>query len=866
MSEADRQPLGDGWYNTSCNACFNVCAIRVRVKDGKIVELKGDHRIPSSQGKVCGKSMARIADLYNPKRVTRPLRRTNPEKGLNIDPKWKEISWEEALDEVVERLKRIREDDPRKLVVSNFDLCNAFISMAFGAAFGTPNYEFYPVSCGNGLHTVFFLTLGTINSEIDLERCNYIMLWGSQLGHGVNNNPLEAIRYMADARRRGAKLIVVDPICGQAAAKADEWIPIRPGTDAALALAMVNVLINELKIYDREYIKNRTNGPYLVAADGRYIRHADSGKPLIWDEALGDALPYDAPGLSAPAIEGIYEVNGVSCRPAFDLLAEHVRVGYPLEKVEKITTVPAETIRRIAGEFAEASQIGSTIEIEGQTLPFRPAALEFKRGINHHKNGFFNSFSLQLLNILVGNLNMPGGLLGTNANGPLGYWTMFAGRDGMVTSSIFDAVSGGRGTFACFMSPYPPNPVSKPESLNLRQLLPLSAFIPGTCAFTIQDPDRFKIPYQPSMMIHCRTNMVLSNNDPKFQADMLKKLDFIVSFAVRIDETCEFADIVLPETHDFEKRWFFPSNQPAGFQKPGTGTWYYQTVQPVVTPPHGVRNWIDVMMEIAERVGILGEANEELNRILGLGVYDKLALKPDIRYDIEEIHDRTVQLFALMNGVEATEDLLTDKIPVLQGPEKELEECFPGAFTDARVPLYLEHLIDVGERIHQVTRQIGMDWWDVSCYRPLADWRPCPAHEDGSGEYDLFVLSSRLPLHGQSNSADNPWIDDICRHNRLDYNILLNSETALRKGIRDGDLIWIESRTGKVKGKVRVTGAVHPEAVGILGGHLGQWAREKTFAKGKGIHINSLVAHDWEMVETITGQLDTCAKVKIYKA
>ena len=99
----------------------------------------------------------------------------------------------------------------------------------------------------------------------------------------------------------------------------------------------------------------------------------------------------------------------------------------------------------------------------------------------------------------------------------------------------------------------------------------------------------------------------------------------------------------------------------------------------------------------------------------------------------------------------------------------------------------------------------------------------------------------------------------------MDYNILLNNETAARKGIRDGDLVWVESKTARVRGKVRVTGAVHHETLGILGGHLGQWAKEKTIARGKGVHINSLVAHDWDMVGTITGQLDTCARVKIYK-
>lgn len=854
----------DAWIPTSCNACFNVCAIRVHRKDGKIIDVKGDPDVESSRGKICGKSKSRIADMSNPDRLLHPLKRTNPEKGLGVDPKWVEISWGEALDTVVEKLAEVKRHDPRELIVSTFDLCNFAISQSFGVAFGTPNYEFFPVSCGNGLHTVFFLTLGNLNAEIDLERCNYIMLWGSQLGHGVNNNPLEAIRHMAEARRRGAKLVVVDPICGHAAAKADEWVPIRPGTDGALALGMINVMVNDLGIYDESYLQFKTNAPYLVDDSGHYVRDDSSQKPLVWDNDKGAAVAYDA-NAKAPALKGTFTVGEKPCHPAFDILMEDIKKNYPLEKVEEITTVPKETIARIAKEFGEAAQIGSTIEFGGETLPFRPAALEFKRGITHHKNGFFNCFSLQLMNIMVGNLNMPGGMVGTNPHGPMGYWSMFPGKDGLLTSDVYQKASGGRDSFACFMIPYPPNPVSPPTSLNLRELLPLSGFIPGTNAFTIHDPEKFHIPYTPRAMIISRTNMVLSNNDPKFQAEMLKKLEFILCFSTTIDETTEFADIVLPEAHDFERYWFFPANHAAGFQKPGPGNWYFQGIQPVVDPPDGVRNWLDVMMDIAQRLDILPGLNAELNRMTGLVMNEELALSPDIKYSAKEVHNREVALYAMLCGIEATPELLTEKTPVVMGPAKTPMESFAGAFGDVRVPVYLEHLIGVKEDVARVTREIGMDWWDLSHYDPVARWRPCPAHEEDGGEFDLYVMSSRLPLHGQSISANNPWVDDICTRSRLDYNILLNTRTAKEKGIKDGDIIWVESKIARVKGKVRVTGAVHHETVGILGGHMGQWAKGKTISRGKGIHINSLVAHDWNMVGTLTGQLDTCARVKVYK-
>jgi len=389
--------------------------------------------------------------------------------------------------------------------------------------------------------------------------------------------------------------------------------------------------------------------------------------------------------------------------------------------------------------------------------------------------------------------------------------------------------------------------------------------LPGNAAFPISDPEKFRIPYKPEMMILCRQNMLVTNNDPKAQEAMLKKLDFILMFAIKIDETSEMADIILPEAHDFEKHWFFPANPPAGFQKPGPGDWYYQTVQPVLDPPQGVRNWIDVMIELAERVGILPELNTEMNKMLLFGVNEEMELDLNTRYSIEELSQKGAELFAMMSGQEVTPELFTEKMPVIQGSKKELDESFAGPFMEGRVPIYLEHFIDVAASVKKVTEELGMTWWDTSHYTPLIEWKPCPAHESDSLEYDLYATSSRLSLHGHSISADNPWVDDICRHNRLDYNILLNTETGNKKGIKDGDAVVVESKAGKVKGKVRLTGCVHHETVGVLGGPLGQWAKHKKIAKGKGIHFNSLASFDWDHVGTVTGQLDNCAKVKIHK-
>jgi len=855
---AKEQRTDEAWVPTTCYGCFPSCAIQVHRKDGKLVGSRGDPQVYSSYGKCCGKSLVRVADLYHPNRVTKPMIRTNPEKGIGVDPKWKEISWEEAMDMVVERLEKLHKDDPRKLVMASMDMNNHYYQYALTKAFGSPNYAWYSATmCGGGLHTVYFVTLGTINSEPDADRCNYFVQWGSQYGLGANNNPIVGIREMADARKRGAKLVVVDPICSHAAAKADEWIPIIPGSDGALGLGVANVMVNDLGIYDAEYLKKGTNAPYLIQEDGHYVRDGATEKPLVWDAGEGAAKVYDDETIQDDALEGSYEVDGKKCRPAFELFKEHLK-KYPADKVGEITGIPEETVRRFAKEFAEAAQVGKTIQYEGHTLPHRPACIETKRGGTQHKNGFWNVYSIILPNILVGAMNVPGGLLGTHPQGPFGMWKITESKDGLIVTDVCDVM----GDITDFITPYPPQEVKPPESLELMELIPCSGFRNSMPIMSLNDPAKVSIPYDPEFLVIFRFNPMMSMMDPKTVGETLKKMKFILSFAWQIDETNEFADLVIPDLHDLEQWWPFPANLPAGFISPGPGPWYGQIHQPTVDPPEGLRHWAEFMMDVWDRLGLLPEVNGLINLKSGLAGAERHALEPDKKYTTEEIAKKTV--CALTGDEEFDPDTFKDSAAV-HFYDKTPEEAFPACFWKARVPIYFEHFIDVGKDVEKVTGELGMDWWDTSYYHPMPEWHPCRSHEQGDDEYDLYISFSKAPLLAHTTTMENPWADDIVKRNPLDYSVLLHTSYAEKKGIKDGDMVWVESDVNRVKGKVRVTECVHPKVVGGFG-IGGRWGREKNVSRGKGVHFNSLIKFGWDMIDTLSGQIDYCAKVKVYKA
>jgi anaerobic selenocysteine-containing dehydrogenase len=173
------QPKEDVWIKSTCFMCWNTCGIRVNRADGVIVKIEGQPDCPQNWGKTCAKGNSGFMSLYDPNRVLYPMRRTNPEKGYGVDPKWERISWEEALNLLTEKLKKIRAEDPRKLVASTFDTRgqSGVFFAAWSAAFGTPNHwgggaQYF---CGNGFHPVTYLTHGTWFGEPDVHHCRYLM-------------------------------------------------------------------------------------------------------------------------------------------------------------------------------------------------------------------------------------------------------------------------------------------------------------------------------------------------------------------------------------------------------------------------------------------------------------------------------------------------------------------------------------------------------------------------------------------------------------------------------------------------------------------------------------------------------------------
>jgi len=849
----DRQAAGeiweDVWVPTACDMCYNVCSIRVHRVNGVAVKIEGIPEAPPNYGKLCAKGNAALMNLYNAHRVTSPLLRTNPQKGIGVDPKWKQISWDEAMNLLVEKLRAARLKDPRTLVAATFDRSSYFLLRAFMAAFGSPNVTNTSAGffCGNGVHPVAFTITGSNDVHPDLGLCNYLLIFGSSHGFVAQQNAMGLAREMAKARMRGMKLVVVDPVCSHAASKADEWIPIRPGTDTAFALSLMNVLVNELGRYDVAYLKQYTNSTYLVRPDGHYLRDPKDGTPMVWDMlngragALGAVEPKDA------ALEGSFQLEGVKATPAFQLFKEHLR-SYAPEKASEITTIPAATIRRVAGELVEAARLGSTINLEGHEFPFRPAAACWYRGISAHKHGMLNGMSIAHINLLLGAVDVPGGLINSAAAGP--NWGPKEGRDGLLVA--------GNPYTNTHMSPVPPRKVKQPESLELVELFPVSVYARTMLWLGVLYPEKFGLTYGPEVFIQCRTNLMATAGDPEVMGEALKRVPFMVSFADHHNETTEFADLLLPDSHALERLvpvvfnpYIHYNNAPLP-----DDDWCFNFQQPVVKPMGQARYWMEVLLEAAERLDLLPDLYTAFNAAAHLEV--DVRLDPSRKYTWEEICDRWLKSYC---GQEHGLNYFQEHGYCKLG-KRTVEQSYPRIFHKGRIPLYLEHFIGAGEDVKQFTEKHNIPW-DTSDYIPLTEWRPCPAHSESPAEYDLFVVNQKVPFLTLTITGENPWLVELAHRSGKVFNVGMNAATGRGKGIVEGDEIELETPSGKkFRAIARLTEGIHPECLAVPA-ILGRWVTSNDSARGKGVHFNSLLEYNVDRLDTLSSALDACVKVRV---
>ena len=478
----------DAVVPSMCEMCVWRCGLHAKISNGRIMKLDGNPASSHSMGKLCARGQSGFMNTYDPDRVLYPLIAV----GGRGSGRFRKASWDEALDYVADKMTAIKDSyGPQAMVFSSTHNLSQVQFENLLNGYGSPNYGTQRSLCFNAMVTAFLLTYGVEEPARNYKFAEYIILTGRNLMEAISTS--ETFQ-LTEAISRGAKLVVLDPRFTKTAAKADEWIPIRPGTDLAFHLAMMNVIATE-QIGNCEFVK-------------KYI---------------------------------------VGCEELPQAVAE-----YTPEWAAEITGVPADTIRRIAREFASHGH----------------------RSLAHpgwRTSNFINSFqterAIAALNAMVGNV--------------------FDTGEGCL---ITDTASEGAGLGKPPQPPYPRASALRLDGVPWQfPLVPLKLGI----FQNIRDAILSGQPYQAHGWFISRQNPIHSLPDRAKTIEAFNKMDFIVNVDIIMNDTAWFSDVVLPEASYLER--YDPLHVVDG------KVWLRQ---PVIEPLGEAKSALWIYKQLGERLGL----------------------------------------------------------------------------------------------------------------------------------------------------------------------------------------------------------------------------------------------------------------------
>lgn len=472
-----------------CGFCGGSCLVDLHLQDGKIVKVEGNKTLPFSDGRLCVKGAALKQATYSPDRLLYPMKRV----GNRGEGRFERISWEEALDIIVEKMEDTKEKYGAKstmVYVGHPKWFRPYLT-DFANHYGTPNVGSESSTCAYALMLACKCCFGSdvFMPQPDMRRCKTLLIWGV---NPLYSNSVKGGKGFLGAVERGVNVIVVDPRCTPTTEHAALHLRPIPGTDGALALGMARVMITE-DLYDKDYIEKYTYG--------------------------------------------------------FEEYKEYVMEFTP-EKVEKITGVPAGNMIKAARLFASE----------------KPSAIMTSASpVVHNINGVQNARAIELLSALTGNYGMPGGVM---APGP--------GRPRMKGAFMNDWMQRVD----------PDQDLSHDQFPAWRKLIYYE-----TQVTRIADYLEGKGEYPIRTLLAFGMNHHMWPRPDRIE-DAMQNLDFFVNVDMYMNDTCKYADLLLPAATSLEREQV---------EILGPNILYYQ---PEAIQPMGeVKNDIEILLELSSRMG-----------------------------------------------------------------------------------------------------------------------------------------------------------------------------------------------------------------------------------------------------------------------
>ena len=820
---------------SACRQCYGRCAMFGHVKDGRLIKVEGNPDL-FSEGTLCGRAFAIPQELYNPTRIRYPQKRVG-ERG---EGKWKRISWEEAYETARDEYTKIGENYGWHTIAHQYGtgrdnhqfqaINRLWLELGSTATFGVGNL------CWLGSYFTSQRLYGdeTQYTGWDGNNADCILIWCRQERSRGYYDWLTVKR----AQERGAKVIAVDPRYTCTASKADLWLPIRPGSDMALALAFINEIVHSDKC-DTDFARYWTNAPFFIDEEGTGYQLRESmikegGNVELypaWDEN-SDQLIYwsgdwqnkngvggdkalqwlDADGNivedAKPALSGSHEINGKTYRTSWDILVEHV-TPWTIERAADFCELPEDKIREAIKLYIDASP--HACFTRGQKVEF---------SIN--TSGISQAFTIMMA--LAGNFDTEGGQ-NIGREPATGY-----------ENSMFDIVPQMQG----LMSELRMNTARNINRLSVcqntgHQKIFVADDKTGELVETVQQNGGQVVlgqqggfgaattkamlegdPFQIHGLWQQTSEPIMSIESGRQIAEGMKKLDFFVNVDMYITPSGELADILLPAAHPNEvDRVEWPHS---GHGYPTSHTLLIR--QPFHEPIGECKDDMDICFEFAKYMNVNMYWKDKYEWFDYMLAGPK-TLPENLKSNFEDFRQRIA-----ITGVQMSEVRGMPKYK--SGMMRKSGDMKPGFSTMYRgnkqgaVYRTPGYTLPDGTEVpaHPQSDNGKMELWseDLFLYGngPLPMYIEPPitkrSRPDLVEEYPYTLITGgRSHAFFHTEYRNSPWMREVHMFPTVD----INPATAAEHGIEQDDWVWIETYVDRIRQRANLTEAMKPDMIHV---------------------------------------------------
>ena len=810
------------WMPSTCQGCTAWCPVEFFVQDGRLAKVRGNQLSKANNGYCCPRGHLMVQQAYDPDRIKVPMKRTNPVKGRGVDPKFVPITWDEALDTVADKMLELRKNnEPEKLLYMRGRYSSTSTDLLYGTLpkiYGTPNYYSHSAICAEAEKMGSGLTQGFFGyRDYDLAKTTCLVIWGTD-PLSSNRQVPNAINKFGDIFDRGS-VITVDPRFSTSAAKATEWLPIKPGEDGALAAGIAHVLLTE-GFWSKEFVGDFKDGVNLfktgaVVDEAAFVEKQTYGLVKYWNLELKDKTPAWAAKISLIPEEQIIKVARLMGKAGSKT---SVWMG-PGVAMTPRGTYAAMSVYALNGILGSIETEGGVMQSSSAPVESFPKADQFIDELaKHHGHGKKIDGR--------GNKDMPAMM-----NAKPG--------SGVVTNNVANALLKDPGAIKVFISTWSNFVFSATGAQRWEKAMEKMPFfvhmVTNAAEMTQYADIVLPATFAPAEKLSIVGNMANLHGHISIQQPVIKPL-----WQAKSEET--------------EVMWLLAEKLKAkGFANLYD---YYASFEDPETKkkPTTVAEFTEIAAKISSQKVWNGKEKMKGDQIAGWEDFRK-----------KGIYNSEVYKYKKNWGKENAE---TKKF---EGKFKTVTTKFE-FYSETMKKGLAEHAKKHNTTIDDIMKVSGYEAQGELVFVPHYE---SPKRHGSVAEYPFTFIDHKSRLNREGRSANTPWYQEFKKLDEGDKSwddvAKINPIDAKRLGIKNGDSIRLTSTTGSIVTKARLWEGVRPGTVAKCYGQ-GHWAYGRVAAKDyakalpRGGNNNELLVDDYDRLSGATARNGGFTGVKIDKA